>query len=171
MPPGLSLRAEAKLRGVTVYQVRIERGKAEGLTPGQSVGHPEPGKLSKTEIEEGVQPLAEPIENKFQHTIQKVFEDPNGMDAERIQKAQPGKTYKSMFIRITASNGRNFSSRTVNPANLEDIQLAIDDINDILERYGVVIAKVEYVYIKQRPVKKVKKSKAKKVKKARKQKP
>lgn len=39
-PSGESLRAEARRRGVTVYRVRVERGKAQGYSRAVSVGHP-----------------------------------------------------------------------------------------------------------------------------------
>jgi hypothetical protein len=49
--PGESLRAEAARRGVTVNRVRVERGAAVGLSPGQSVGKPRAGELRASEVE------------------------------------------------------------------------------------------------------------------------
>lgn len=49
-----SLRAEARRRGVTVYQVRVERGAGKGLTPSVAVGKPRRGERTIRETAKGI---------------------------------------------------------------------------------------------------------------------
>jgi len=45
-PKPLSLRAEARARGVSVFRVRVERGAARGFGARAAVGHARPGELA-----------------------------------------------------------------------------------------------------------------------------
>lgn len=66
MPPRESLRQEAARRGVSLYQVRVERGRADNLTKRTAVGHgPLPTAIArKVERQRQGHPRALPVKTQ-----------------------------------------------------------------------------------------------------------
>ena len=62
--PG-SLREEAARRGVSLYQVRLERGTAAGYGRRQSVGHPRKGEL-RISVDKAIQAIKDTTKTKAQ---------------------------------------------------------------------------------------------------------
>lgn len=106
--PG-TIRGEASRRGVSETQIRVERGRAAGLTPSVAVGKPRRGEVTLTESRKGILRRRSPQPKKYRQW----WVDQNGniratVDTNRIpdasigDQAWPDPRYPSQYLILQA---------------------------------------------------------------------
>lgn len=98
--PG-TIRGEAVARGVSEYQIRVERAAARGVTPSVAVGKPRRGELTLTQTRRGFLPAGPRSSQKARYRIYWVRSDGSSAGVQDFTSfpewAEPGESYVNPF--------------------------------------------------------------------------
>jgi hypothetical protein len=98
--PG-SIRGEAAARGVSEYQIRVERAAARGVTPSVGVGKPRKGEITLTQSRRGFLPAGPRSTQRARYRVYWIRSDGSlagVQDFDRLPDwAEPGELYLNPF--------------------------------------------------------------------------